>query len=197
MADQGKVRHLLIDRELIRPITVADAVIETDEKKFMTKDVESMMSYFLAMYPDTYGVTGNNTSDTKATRGTALFNVSTTTNLINIFKFKTTALNYLQFNSMIRIKSSVIGQTEDILKITVYKNIGDVLTEISSRTLKGTDFEVSDNYEQFYLGFEYGYPRAKNNELTFSLDLLPQSVANTVYVDMLMISPMGIGVYTP
>lgn len=142
-----------------------------------------------------YNLIGNRITDSKSWNGICI--KQTTGSLIpkDLIVYTFNNLRYGNYLCDIRISSSDITSTSDLIKFEIFKKSSPTTyTSIISKNIPAIDFSVADEFQNFFLEFNYDIPKAEGNELKVVVSILPQTTAVDVKFENLLIYPNGIGV---
>lgn len=135
---------------------------------------------------------GSYIDDESATFGRCI-KVSAPTEDTNILTYDISGLSFGFQSIMLRLKSSLVGTTANLVLIKTYYVCGDTVTQLSTTYLKASNFTTAEIYKE--LGFVTNFKGEFNEEMKLRIEIV--SLANNgadITLDHVTVTPAMPGI---
>lgn len=139
-------------------------------------------------------MTGTTGTDGLASTGSAMVANTSTSAAVVLAEATTVDLPMGLLSVILRMRSANNVSTVDTIKVEVFKMIGTTETLQTTKNFKPTVFDVTTDFENLYVLFEYKGGLATNNEIIIRVTLLTAASVFAVALDSITILPSTIGI---
>lgn len=150
---------------------------------------------YLELDANSSSFSGSKKADVLTQNGQCVFNTTSTQGTASLTSVIIDSLRLGNYSLGVRVRSASTTATGGLL-VEVQKNVSGSWTNIAGRTIAPTEFITPADYKTFWIFFNYGQGKAQNNQLRVVITLIASSSVFEIALDSIVITPVGIGLFT-